>query len=167
MHLVCRETPSPLPLTPNQADAHPEPGGQSPRGQAFRPQTWGAWGPSFLTACSRRSPVTTLARGRGTDPASHPLPSGGPHAAKSTSRRRFPALCENVQFVAPSLTLKNVPLFTMLFPLITVRLQEIFLENCFRMAGITILSWGWKSHLNLFLFYPKKSLSPEGSVEFG
>lgn len=29
-------------------------------------------------------------------PASHPFPSGGPHAAKSTSRRRFPALCENV-----------------------------------------------------------------------
>lgn len=69
--------------------------------------------------------------------------------------------------MAPSLTLKNVPLFTMLFPLITVRLQEIFLENCFRLAGITVLLQGWKTHLNLFLFYPKKSLSPEGSDEFG
>lgn len=99
--------------------------------------------------------------------AAHPLPSGGPRTTKSTSRRRFPALCENVQFVAPSLTLKNVPLFTMLFPLITVRLQEIFLENCLRLAGNTVLFQGWKTHLNLFSFYPKKSLSPEGSDEFG
>jgi len=133
----------------------------------FSPKYGEPGGPSSLAACSGRSPVTTPAQGRGTEPASHPLPSGGPHAAKSTSRRRFPALCENVQFVAPSLTLKNVPLFTMLFPLITVRLQEIFLENCFRLAGITVLSQGWKTHLNLFLFYPKKSLSPEGSDEFG
>lgn len=156
------------PLPPNPAERSPgAKGGQSPRGQAFHPQTWGAWGPSSLIACSGRSPVTTPARGRGTEPASHPLPSGGPHTTKSTSRRRFPALCENVRFVAPSLTLKNVPLFTMLFPLITVRLQEIFLENCFRLAGITVLSQGWKTHLNLFLFYPKKSLSPEGSDEFG
>lgn len=133
----------------------------------FTPKHGEPGGPSSLTACTGRSPVTTPAWGKGTDPASHPLPSGGPHAAKSTSRRRFPALCENVQFVAPSLTLKNVPLFTMLFPLITVRLQEIFLENCFRLAGITVLSQGWKTHLNLFLFYPKKSLSPEGSDKFG
>lgn len=110
---------------------------------------------------------------------SQPLPgeegwSGSPPSSfwgathqKSTSRRRFPALCENVQFVAPSLTLKNVPLFTMLFPLITVRLQEIFLENCLRLAGNTVLFQGWKTHLNLFSFYPKKSLSPKGSDEFG
>lgn len=145
---------------PNTLDAHPPP-------PSLSSPTMGSLGASSLTAGSGRSPVTTPGRGRGTDPTSHPLPSGGPHAARSTSRRRFPALCENVQIVAPSLTLKNVPLFTMLFPLITVGLQEIFLENYFRLAGITVRSQGWKTHLNLFSFYPKKSLSPEGSDEFG
>lgn len=145
----------------------PEPTGCTHHRQVSYPQTWGAHGASSLAACSGRSPVTTPSRGRGTDPTSHPLPSGGPHTARSTSRRRFPALCENVPFMAPSLTLKNVPLFTMLFPLITVGLQEIFLENYFRLAGIAVWSQGWKTHLNLFSFYPKKSLSPEGSDEFG
>lgn len=145
---------------PSTLDAHPPP-------PSLSSPTMGSPGASSLTASSGRSPVTTPGRGRGTDPTSHPLPSGGPHAARSTSRRRFPALCENVQIVAPSLTLKNVPLFTMLFPLITVGLQEIFLENYFRLAGITVRSQGWKTHLNLFSFYPKKSLSPEGSDEFG
>lgn len=145
----------------------PDPTGCTRHHRASHPQTRGAHGASSLAACPGRSPVTTPSRGRRTDPTSHPLPSGGPHTTRSTSRRRFPALCENVPFVAPSLTLKNVPLFTMLFPLITVGLQEIFLENYFRLAGIAVWSQGWKTHLNLFSFYLKKSLSPEVSDEFG
>lgn len=71
-------------------------------------------GALFPDRLLREKPGHNPCLGKRDGVAAHPLPSGGPHTAKSTSRRRFPARCENVQFVAPSLTLKNVPLFTVI-----------------------------------------------------